>query len=160
MYVISNTSASYYQTAHNQNGYGGMAYYSSVTCGYNGSEGCTTDYAQSEFKYVVDAWKASEAPLATEARLITFEELTNNLGFELQQVNPSTQGYKYTENTPSWAYNSNYNYWTMSPYNDSALHVWHVDFGGKVGSNYVYNYDSVVRPVITLLKSSLEKQLN
>ena len=50
-------------TATNQNGYGGMAYYTSETCGYpNGSSGssvdigCTTDYAQSEVKYAVDAW--------------------------------------------------------------------------------------------------------
>ena len=33
MYVTSNTSESYYQTAYNSNGYGGMAYYSSETCG-------------------------------------------------------------------------------------------------------------------------------
>ena len=50
-------------TATNQNGYGGMAYYTSETCGYlNGSSGscvttgCTIDYAQSEVKYAVDAW--------------------------------------------------------------------------------------------------------
>ena len=47
-------------TATNQNGYGGMTYYSSETCGYVNSswvyDGCTTDYAQSEVKYAVDAW--------------------------------------------------------------------------------------------------------
>ena len=46
MNVQSNNS--YYQTAWDYNGYGGMQYYSSSTCGYNGTDwidsGCTLDY--------------------------------------------------------------------------------------------------------------------
>ena len=34
MYVTSDISAAYYQKTYNMNGYGGMAYYSSETCGY------------------------------------------------------------------------------------------------------------------------------
>ena len=41
-------------TSYNRNGYGGMAYYSSETCGYINSSyvptGCTTDYSSSEVK--------------------------------------------------------------------------------------------------------------
>lgn len=40
--------------------------------------GCTTDYDSSEVKYVVDYWKTTNASQATEARLITKDEIDNN----------------------------------------------------------------------------------
>ena len=147
-------------TTYNNNGYGGMAYYSSETCGkVNGSwveTGCTTDYAQSDIKYAVDAWKIAQAPQATEARLITYEELLNNLGYENNFK--CTGGCYYSgslENVPNWVYNSNYWYWTMSPNNDSASYVWLVRNDGSFIYNYVYDYRHVVRPVITISKSSI-----
>ena len=161
MYVTSDTTSSYYQTAYDLYGYGGMSYYSSSTCGYNGNDGCTTDYAQSEVKYVVDAWSNDkintldliEDNLGYKTRLLTFEDLTNNLGYARED------GADYislnTENTPSWVYNWKYRYWTMSQYDYSASIVWYVTTIGNVYYDYVdYNVD-VVRPVITLLKSSI-----
>ena len=149
----------YYQAAYDSNGYGGMAYYLSETCGYVNNNtvytGCTTDFEESEVKYVVDAWKTANAPAATEVRLITFDDLTENLGFELQQVSPTSQAYTYTANTPSWVYNSNYSYWTMSRYNDSASDVWNVSNDGSLSSNNAYDYGIVVRPVIIISKSAL-----
>ena len=151
---------SYYRTAYNNNGYGGMAYYRSPTCGYNGTDWvydeCKTDYAQSEVKYVVDAWKAAKAPAATEARLISYEDLLNDLGYENNFT--CTGGCFYSgslENVPNWVYNSNYWYWTMSPNNDSASIVWHVLTGGGLSGNYVSGSSNVVRPVITISKSSI-----
>ena len=155
MYVTKNTSADYYQKAHNDNGYGAMAYYSSSTCGYNGGvmTGCTTDYAESDIKYVVDAWKADQAPLATEARLITVNELTSNLGYE----ESSSTLYMKTESTPSWVYNSNYMYWTSTQY--SYCMVWYVEYQGRLEAylgSYPYNGNiNVVRPVIVISKSAL-----
>ena len=155
-------------TAYDRNGYGGMTYYSSETCGYVNSSrvetGCTTDYAQSEVKYVVDAWAADkfqasdlkEDSLGYKARLLTIDELTTNLGYEKTNSStlyPSTNG----DTTPSWVIDGYYRYWTMSQYGDSALNVWVLsadDFlfhgDGTVSSNYY-----VVRPVVTLLKSAL-----
>ena len=136
-----------------------MAYYENTTCYYEGrgnykNGGCTTNYDQSEIKYVVDSWKNSQAPEAIEARLIVFDELTENLGFELQQVDPSSQAYKYTENTPSWGYNNQYYYWTMSRNNDSSSQVWCVSENLFMCSVYVNTGDyGLVRPVITLSKS-------
>ena len=153
---------SYYRTAYDQNGYGGMAYYSSPTCGYNGTDWvydeCTTDYEQSEVKYVVDAWKAANAPAATEARLITYEELLNNLGYENNFT--CTGGCFYSgslENIPNWVYNRNYYYWTMSPNNDSASYVWYVSYDGGLSRHNVnyYGLGDVVRPVIILKKTTL-----
>ena len=156
-------------TARDNNGYGEMVYYSSETCGYpNGSSGsrvetgCTTDYAQSEVKYAVDAWakdKFQARDLKKDetgysARLITYDELINNLGYNnatwnasYWQVNP--------EYTPNWVYNSNYFYWTMSQYEDSASSVWGVGFDGNVYTYIVCNYYLMVRPVVTILKSAL-----
>ena len=154
--LTSNTTSSYYQTAYDVNGYGGMTYYSSDTCDYETYDGCITDYEQSEVKYVVDAWKAAKAPGASEVRLITLDELTTNLGYEQGMVNPSTQGYVPTSSTPNWVYNSNYSYWTMSQYNDSAALVWMVGDGSLYSVDVNRNSSYVVRPVINLNKSAIE----
>lgn len=49
----------------NNNGYGGMFYYTSETCGYTAvdatvSTGCTNDYNDSDIKYVVDNWSQNK----------------------------------------------------------------------------------------------------
>ena len=152
-------------TAYDKNGYGEMAYYSSETCGYNGSyvdTGCTTDYAQSEVKYVVDAWsldKFSTGDLVEDetgysARLIAKDDLIENLDYEIINNGSVFYGQK-GESTPSWVYNSIYVYWTMSQYEDSASRVWLVYSGGNVSDFNVFSFNHVVRPVITLLKSSI-----
>ena len=159
-------------TAYSLNGYGGMAYYTSIDCGYgtgsnNTYTGCTTDYASSEVKYVVDAWKIANAPAATEARIITIEDLMNNLGYEEQQycsAGECSMKKSKTENTPSWIYNSNYWYWTSTQYNDSSSNVWYVDSDGRLGDNHVNNgspsISGVVRPVITISKSNISSAEN
>ena len=155
-------------TAYNAHGYGGMAYYSSETCGYNGTSwdysGCTTDYAQSEVKYVVDAWavdKFQSSDLTRDttgysARLITYDELFNNLGYHAASEGPSWLNLN-PEYTPSWVYNNNYKYWTMSPYEDSTSYVWRVYFGGNLNIyNNVCDDGAVVRPVVNIAKSAIE----
>ena len=163
---VNRYMASSVGTAYNNNGYGGMAYYTSETCGYvNGSgwvhDGCTTDYAQSEVKYVVDAWAndkiistdLTKDSLGNKTRLLTFEDLINNLGYSIKdgEVNcPPTP-----DVTPSWVYNDQYYYWTMSQYESSTSSVWLVDYSGYVRSGTADNIEGAVRPVITLLKSSI-----
>ena len=147
-------------TAYDYNGYGGMAYYGSPTCGYNGSrwvyDGCKNDYASSEIKYVVDAWKTAQAPVASEARLITISELSN-FGYGNSCIE---EGYcNVSAETPSCIYNGNYWYWTNTPYNNSGSPslVWYVSYDGVLSGNSVsrFNYNGVVRPVITISKSVL-----
>ena len=156
-------------TAYDKNGYGGMAYYSSSTCGYNGSsgvnDGCTTDYKSSDIKYAVDAWEKDkftssdlkEDQTGYSARLITFDELITNLGYDISiNTSPSQKG-----ETPSFVYNSNYGYWTMNPSSAAPDHaVWYVNSGGYLDNGYVNsgNYEGklgVVRPVINLKKSAI-----
>ena len=165
MYVTQDTSSAYYQQAFNINysgtdtGIGGMAYYSSATCNQWGdSSGCTTDYSQSEIKYVVDAWKAAQAPNATNARLITLDDLTDNLGMELNRTSPTTYQVTVTEDTPTWVMGENYVYWTMTTNTDKTAYVWYVDTRSNAGvySDGVQRYrNNAVRPVITLKKTAL-----
>lgn len=98
-----------------------MAYYVSESCRYaNGSwitTGCITDYAQSEVKYVVDAWKVAQAPQAISSRIITYEELSE-LG-EIQYNETPSGTYEYIQLQYDWLYNTSW-YWTMTTYEDSA----------------------------------------
>ena len=151
-------------TAYDYNGYGGMAYYSSPTCGkVNGSwiyDGCTNDYDKSEIKYAVDAWskaKLTESELKEvdgySARLIMLDDLLNNFEYELNS--PGTAYNIKNNSVPSWVYNSNYRYWTMSQDGDSAPYVWYVSNDGNLSYSIVYGDYGVVRPVINLLKSAI-----
>ena len=143
-------------TAYDDNGYGGMAYYASETCrevhGSRVDDGCKNDYASSEIKYVVDAWKTAQAPAASDARLITLEDL-KSLGYSDDSCIQSDYCSKSAE-ASSWLH-INSGYWTSSQHNNLSSYVW------GVGSNHLYtsfvnsNY-GVVRPVIVLPKSALQ----
>ena len=160
MYAANRTSVDYYQKAYDSNGYGGMAYYTSETCGYvNGNyvnTGCTTDYEQSEIKYVVDAWKTAKAPAAIDARLISKQEIDDN--FEFEEFDPCGGcGAKINKIKSTWGYNNNYEYWTMSTKpDDSASYVWYVRNIGLLHYAPHQSHTNVVRPIITLKKSALE----
>ena len=123
------------------NGYGTVQYGSSV------------DYSTSTVKQVVDAWKTTAVATGdtATARLITYDELMDNLGY-----NKATWDASYyivnPEYTPSWVYNSNYSYWTMSQYQDSSR-VWDVSFNGALDSD-VPSFSRMVRPVLELSKSA------
>ena len=150
-------------TAYNSNGYGGMQYYSSSTCGYNGtnwvSDGCKNDYASSEIKYVVDAWKSANAPEASEARLITKDEYESMTTVETYET-PTEPGKRIVP-MYDWQYNDSYWYWTNTPYNDSSSRVWYVSSNrGGLGGSDVDDSDGVVRPVITISKSVISNTGN
>ena len=157
-------------TAYNYKGYGSMAYYTSTTCGYptagnsaSVTTGCTTDYAQSEVKYAVDAWAADkfqtndlkEDETGYSARLITKYELMTYLGYSNEGVKIcNVLQFAKSADTPSWVYNSNYSYWTMSPTDDSDNAVYRIT-SDSMGSLVVYS-DVTVRPVVIVLKSAIE----
>ena len=115
--------------------------------------GSSIDYSQSTVKQVVDSWKNTAVTTGdtATARLITYDELMDNLGYNeatwdasYYRVNP--------EYTPSWVYNSNYYYWTMSQYQDSSG-VWGVrNDGGLTGNGPSRSH--MVRPVLELSKSA------
>jgi len=138
--------------------YVGMAYYSSEDCVSGGDvSGCSTDYTVSDVKQVVDVWKEHYASGASEARLITIDELIENFAYELHD-DGSSRMYTKTVNTPSWIYAHNYEYWywTMSQNGDDDSNVWVMwIYDGYLNSNNVGAKDFNVRPVIVLPKSAL-----
>ena len=152
-------------TARDINGYGGVAYYTSETCGVVNdswiSSGCITDYNNSEIKYVVDAWGADklavtdlkEDSLGYKVRLIARDDLINNLGYDDK---PSTTGPSTNGQTPNWVYNNNYDYYTMNPFGDSNSSVWFLQSNGILYQyGTVYDSSKVIRPVINLLKTAI-----
>ena len=138
--------------------YVGMAYYSSEDCVSGGDvSGCSTDYTVSDVKQVVDVWKEHYASGASEARLITIDELIENFAYELHD-DGSSRMYTKTVNTPSWIYAHNYEYWywTMSQNGDDDSNVWVMwIYDGYLNSNNVGAKDFNVRPAIVLPKSAL-----
>ena len=136
-----------------------MAYYTSETCGYVNNTwvetGCKTDYALSEIKYVVDAWKAAKAPAASDARLITLEDL-KSLGYSDDCIQ---SGFcSDSAEAPSWLHINSW-YWTSSQHSISSPSVWSVSGNGLL-SSYVHNKNGVVRPVITISKSLISSTGN
>ena len=123
------------------NGYGGMQYHLS-----------SVEYSQSYVKQVVDAWKIAKAPLAIEVRLINYDDLTDNLGYE--KVNKGTVWPSSNGDTPDFVVNGK-RYWTMSQYGDAENYVWYVDGNGSFTSRSITDDYITVRPVITLSKSNL-----
>ena len=135
---------------------GGMAYYSSENCGYVNGElnttGCTSNYEISDVKYVVDAWGSNVFNVndltidstGYSARLLTVDELHNNLGYGNKNV--------VNENVPEWVYSAGT--WTF-PYNSSSTGTLLMTNGKIIGMRS-YEYSAPVRPVITLKKSALE----
>ena len=145
-----------YRTASNHNGYGGMAYYSSSSCTFNEYSGCKNDYESSDVKYVVDAWALSNVPSGLmEAKLISHDDLVNNLGYIWGMKTPSSEGYVPSSDTPNWVYSNNYWYWTMTPSDIVDNQYEMVVFDTKFDHDGVMNDSPVVRPVIVLDKSVL-----
>ena len=151
-------------TASNQNGYGGIGYYTSETCGLVGGswvyDGCTTDYNYSDVRYVVDNWsdEKTNSNDVIEIRILSLNDLVENLGYEYYEETTSS-GYHTTQLTPDWLIINNY-YWTMSQFNDSPSLVWNISSNGQLSGAGVGNgsTNGLVRPVITIKKTVLENQ--
>ena len=151
--------------AYNYGSYGGMVYYSSETCGnIDGSyikTDCTTDYAQSEVKYVVDAWAKDKLDInglvkdrfGYKVRLITYDELTENL--EYANIDSSRINVIASKSYSDLMY-GNYWYWTMTTYQDYDNMLWFVTRGHLVSAD-VSIQGAAVRPVINLKKSAIEE---
>lgn len=149
------------------NGYGAIAYYTSEDCRFNVQpkieDGCTNAYNQSDIKYVVDSWTNGEFTVnqlkevsGYKARLITAEELNDNLGCKMSSC----------DNSPyEWIYESYYGqastekfYWTMSGW----VNAYHEELYTIKLEDWVSEYQHVsdvgmIRPVINILKTALDE---
>lgn len=154
------------------NTYDAMAYYYSDTCHYSGSynytnndmSGCSghNDYEGSKVKEFLDnqylpALGSNNLKEVDgyKIRLITTEELKNNLGWNNLSNSVSTSANDSGNSVPTWVYSSMY--WTMTPYSDNTTAIWYVDNDSTIYMEHnVSNYRGV-RPVINLLKSSIKQ---
>ena len=157
--VYINPANENYQTARDINGYGGLAYYTSLTCGYDpnhpyGADGWSTtgcksiDYPQSDIKYVVDSWATDnfdstdlvDDSMEYKARLLTkneYSDLFNN----------------------DWLGISGLVCWMMTKPDSSSINaetygINNSGYNSMRGAN-MYSNSSVVRPVVTISKSAL-----
>ena len=115
--------------------------------------GSSVDYSQSTVKQVVDKWAegAVKSGDSASARLISHDDLVDNLGY-INSLNTSETTASSNGTTPSWVYNTNYWYWTMSQYGDSS-NVWRVSYNGLLRYDGVSS-SCMVRPVLVLSKSA------
>ena len=152
--------------AYNKNGYGALSYYSSESCGLVNGEivntGCITDYDESDIKFIVDAW-ANDVLNNTNLKVVDGYSVRLIKDIELE-----TFGYGFIGNgvvnvnatVPTWVYDSQYAYWTMTPYPNHKFNVRVVRNQGTTQYHAVYrSYNSdTVRPVINVYKSAIESK--
>ncbi len=163
-------------------GYDTMSYYWDNNChpvayGYSSSSySCnnTNGYATSKVKEFLEGTYINTLGADNlkevdgyKIRLITTNELNENLGWVNLQVTAKTDN--ENANVPTWVYknygenqNNVWGYWTMTPHPDNSSVVWLVSSSGRVdndgvssGSDVLNSLDGV-RPVINLLKSTIE----
>ena len=139
---------------YDDNGYGRIQYHASSSA-----------YEGSYVKTTIDAWKDAKASDSLGARLITKNELEDNLGYVLNENQTYYVEYIPSAITPSWVYNigNSYWYWTMSLDTSSSSEVWSVSSSGSMTLAGVTGKDNrgvtdrgfhgLVRPVIVLSKS-------
>ena len=137
---------------------GRVAFYTSDDCNTSNRSHCFSNYETSNVKRIVDAWTEnnfnSDALIKDNdgyvSRLITIEELRNNLGYG--------QGNSLNDNVPDFVY-INSHYWTMSTVNNN-FSAWLV--GGNNSSwppgilktaNLNNLSSNAIRPVVNLRKS-------
>ena len=117
--------------------------------------GSSTDYTTSTVKQVVDKWEESavESGDNATARLISLEDLTNNLGYESEvQCITGTCKHQSTNSTPSWVTQNTY--WTMTQVQDSS-EMWVVVSNSGIQQYFLSgNGFTEVRPVLDISKTA------
>ena len=130
------------------NGYGKVQY------------GESTDYSTSTVKQVVDAWKNSavESGDTAAARLITYDELIDNLGYD---VSISSAGYILNnENVPDFVGNINYTCWSMTQMQNSDFNIWGINNEKNMAGFHLRYSEHSVCPVLELNKSAEITKVN
>ena len=126
-------------------------------------------YDNSTVKEYIEQWSSNylnsddlvEDETGYSVRLITIDELIENLGYTYVEEGTSMV-WRSGESTPTWIWNNEYKYWTMSAWEDSDDNVWVVSSrnNGQYGiaineAAATCSYGNYVRPVINLLKSAI-----
>ena len=160
-----------YALSNNENKYDKMAYYWSDTCHDNHytygtqkyesyiSSGCNghNDYDGSKVKEMLETRYLPTLEVSNlkeingyKIRLITRDELTNDLGCQLAG-NVTNVYYSAGPSTPAFVYNQKY--WTMTNGDNG---VWAFGWNDRWMDEISVYSDYGVRPVINLLKSAIQ----
>lgn len=134
-------------------------YYVSDTCNSkNNSDGCEYDYSKSNVKTIVDNWTQSNTnefdlyeKNSYKSRLITLDELINNLGYEKRTS--SAINISSSEDTPKWVYENIDNFWMMPENINSSKDALKVSM--YVIPTETFN-SGTVRPIINLRKCAID----
>ena len=131
-----------------------------------------------------DALKKGTSTWKNTARLITANEVAKITGHPTFDASKTGQSWFYfdsnnqtqtanasNKSTYAWLFDytdgctsygcsntsnsSTYGYWTSTPKKDDSTYAWYVYRNGDLGTSYVSNLDSGVRPVITISKSNI-----
>ena len=159
---------------YNSNGFGGMTYYTSETCGdkpvsgvigwqYTGTE-CFVDYSKSDIKFAVDGWATDNLNVEDlnkdstgySVRLIMYDDIVN-LGYT-GGLDTSARVEFDDNNIGKWFFNEKYSYWTMSLYEDTNTintRMWVVGNHHFINSTLNEGDTYTVRPVVNLKKKAL-----
>ncbi len=138
-------------TASNNAGYGGVAYYSSETCGYvNGvevSNGCKFSYDDSEIKYIVDSW------LNDEFSDDILKEINNYKARLIKK-----EEYDAISSEYSWKRGDRFGYFTMTAEPSPYPRYYYISLYNGIAYSYVSDFRlSDIRPVINVKKSAIQK---
>ena len=144
-------------TAYDNNGYGGIAYYSRRDCRLGHTSGCNSSYNSSDVKYVVDAWlkdftNSSDLVSSNNVRLINSSDLVE-IGYDFfgTSSGPNGDGYSSLPQTSDFILELK-DGWTSKSYNDSSTSLLTITTNGNLVAKNLYDYTNVIYPVITLKK--------
>ena len=151
--------------------YAKMYYYYGSECATSGHlSGCTTEYAASEIKQIVDVWVDNYVnpndlvsdSMGYKSRLITKDEVISMCELDEYQATPSNTDIRCITKY-DWIFNTDIIYWTMTPYGDSTYEVYAIKdyniaslYNSRDNKGSIYSSKEGIRPVITISKSALE----
>ena len=168
-------------TVYDINGYGGLTFYSSETCGIvNGriiTSDCDNDYRTSDIRHVVDNWGIEEFKKGElkevaldgygsyKARLLTVEDMIESGAWKVDCCSGDSDNLKSIRYVSSLPFFINFPYyWTMSNYKGLNMDrhqnkVFYIDSYGFADPLSVYSgREYVVRPVINVYKDKIDKE--
>ena len=154
---------SYWDNTNNlvSTGIGGVAYYSSETCGnYNGqyiADNCKYNYNDSDIKYIVDNWSIDKFPN---------DELKDINGYKARILSErefySANSVNVSNYTNPWLSDQYLQPWIFDPDNN-AYNGWHISwhptskrpYSYPAGGN-IFATNHCIRPVINVYKNAIE----
>ena len=155
---INRYTSNYRNSPYDNNGYGGVAFYSSENCNDSIDYNCKKDYASSDIKKIVDSWENSVIKnigvihnnYDYEVRILKRDDLLNTLGYNFYG---GTDGYVLSKYAPYFL-NSLKDCWTSFSTSDDNDKILRMRIGNLVDDN-IYSYKNLVCPVVILTKKNL-----